>query len=109
MNSVKQFFSDIWLRVTLGVIAIIGALVWFIDMKNSENTELKSQLDNVNSQKKADALEAQVTEKLADVADNQRQVESTQKELDQVQAKREELPKQKDLSATEIEAFWNKK
>jgi hypothetical protein len=103
----KQFFADMKSRLLVIGILIIAAVAFIIDMLMSKNNGLQAQVAEVKDQKQADVLESKVNQELSDASLKQSEINSNQAALDALAAKRTELPKQQDLSATQVEAYWN--
>ena len=107
MNAIKQFFSDMKSRALLVGVALVVIAAFVIDYLFSKNSALQSQVDDVKSQKQADVLEAKVNEELSDANLKQSQINNNQDALKALEEKRKELPQQKDLSAEEVQNYWN--
>lgn len=107
MSKLKQFFSNLWINVSLVVIAVVGILVYFIKAKNREINALKTELELVETQKQADLLEVEIKEKLEEHELIQKEVDELEKLLVELDNKREKLKEEHaNKSATEIEEYW---
>lgn len=106
MNSLKQFFTDMKSRFLLVGVALVAIAAFVIDYLTSKNSGLQAQVDQVKDQKAADVLESKVTEELSDASLKQSQINANQQTLTALEEKRQELSKQKDLSAEEVQNYW---
>lgn len=108
MFNIKQFFSDIWLRVALVVGGLVAVLLYFLDLKNQKLAGLQAQVDNVTTAKQADVLETQIKANLANADLAQKDVDNHQAALTALDAKRTEVEAQtaKD-TPTQAENYWN--
>lgn len=106
MNTIKQWFSAQWAKILIVGVAIVALVAWVIDSLLNKNSTLQTQVQQVKDQKQADVLESQIGEELADASLKQKQVDTNNSALAQLEQKREELPKQKDLSAEQVQNYW---
>ena len=107
IQKIKELFSNIAAIVVALLVGLGALLVYTLGSRKKEVDSLKAQLDLIDTQRKADLLEAQIKERMAnkDVLDYE--TKELQKSLDQLQIKREEIAqKEKNKNSDEVEDFW---
>lgn len=103
----KAFVSSIAGYLVLAVTAVIGVLVYAFVRKNEQLEAAKSQLALANTHKEVDVIEAQIQEKLANKAANEKEIAGLNKSLDLIAEKRKTIDTAK--TDSQIEDYWNKK
>ena len=56
MGSIKQFFSDLGVKIAAVGALVVGVLLYYLSLKNKQVNALQAQVDNVSTQKQADVL-----------------------------------------------------
>ena len=105
METIKKWFGI----VSAALVAIFGVVVYIL--YNKKNIKgLEAQVDQANTQKKADVLESEIKE-LQDKKDiSNKEAEELDKILKAVDSKRQDVKEEaaKVTSPKQIEDYWNK-
>ena len=109
MEKIKQSFSSVWGYVVLIGGGAIALLLYFLNLKNKELDAAKAKIALVNTQKEADAIEASIKQDMAQKELNKKDLEGLQKALDILEEKRQSIPKEGNLTDSQVEDYWNKK
>jgi uncharacterized membrane-anchored protein YhcB (DUF1043 family) len=106
MNKIKE----IWGYIVVGIGALIGVLLYIIQAKQKKINALNAKAELADTQKKADLVEVEIKEHLANNATLDKEVAELNKSLDKLAEKRKEIAsKEKNKTSDEVEDFWNKK
>lgn len=109
MDKIKSFFSNIYANLTLILGAIIGILVYYINLKHKEANALKAQIDLTKTQKEADLLEADINRKLENKNLLKKELDELEKAKVQLAEQRNKISKvQSGKTPDEAEDYWNK-
>jgi uncharacterized membrane-anchored protein YhcB (DUF1043 family) len=105
LKNIKSYWT--WTKQNIVVVlgAVIGALLYYINLKNKKNNALKAQIDLVDTQKKADLLEIEIKQKLQDKNLLKKETQDLNQALQSLEEKRKNLGKQ-NKSKEEIEDFY---
>lgn len=109
MNKLKLGLFNIWSSVAIVCAAAISILLYLLNLKSKELDETKAKIALANTQKKADAVEAEIKQKLAEKELTKREIKDLNKALDLLEEKRQTLKQEGSLTDSEVENFWNKK
>lgn len=108
MDKIKEFFSNVWAVIVLVLGAVIGGLLYYINLKQRQANAMAAQIALVQTQRQADVLEADIREKMQNKSLLAKEVADHQKALDLLQEKRNNLPND-NLTDKQIDDVWNKK
>jgi Na+-translocating ferredoxin:NAD+ oxidoreductase RnfG subunit len=109
MQKIKDFFMSIISYIILGVVAVIGFLLYSLSNKKNEVNALKAKIDLADTQKKADLLEVEIKQRLENKQLLQKEVDELNKNLVLLAEKRAQIAKQEaGKTPEEVEDFWNK-
>lgn len=109
MNKIKELTLNIWEYIVLGSAFVISVLLYILNLKNKELEAVKAKIELVKTQKEADALEAEILQKLLEKDLTKKELETLKKSLDFLDQKRQNLKKEGDLSDSKIEDYWDNK
>lgn len=109
MEKVKAFFSGTWAKVVAVMAAIIGFLVYWINLKNKQANSLKAKIAIAGTQKEADMIEVEINQ----LKEKDKILKKELDDLDKVEVTLLEKRKEIDLregkrTPDEIEEYWNK-
>lgn len=107
MNKIKEFFANIWGYIVLIGGGIIAILLYMLNLKNKKLEAAKAEIALATTQKDADVIEAQIKEKMAQRADNKKEMAVLEKSLDLLEQRRQNL-KDERKNDQEKEDYWNK-
>lgn len=107
-DTLQKAFKWILDNLALLVVGLVGLVVLLFASKNEEIEKLKSKLGLVDTQRKADLLEAEIKQRM----DHKDTLDKENKQLASIltdlQQKRTDLQKGADLTPEEVEDFWKK-
>ena len=110
MNKIKEGLSTIWGYIVLAGAAAIGILLYIVQAKQKKINALNAKTELADTQKKADLVEIEIKEHLANNATLDKEVKELNKSLDALEEKRKQIAsEEKKKTSEEIEDFWNKK
>lgn len=105
MNKIKE----VWGWIVVGVGAIIGILLYVIQAKQKKINALNAKAALADTQKKADLVEVEIKQHLANNATLDKEVVELNKSLEALEQKRKEITAtEKNKSTDEVENFWKK-
>ena len=106
MNKIKE----IWGYIVVAVGALIGILLYIIQAKQKKINALNAKTELADTQKKADLVEVEIKEHLANNATLDKEVKELNKSLDQLAQKRKDIAaEERNKTSDEVEDFWKKK
>ena len=109
LTKIKGFFSGIYSKVILGMGAVIGILLYWIQLKNKKANALKARIALLDTEKDADILETEIKGLMEDRKLLKKEVDDFNKSLVDLDVKRNELKeKAKNMSPKEVEDYWEK-
>lgn len=106
LTNIKNFFNKIWFYIVLGLLTIIGGLLFILQIKNKEIAELKIKVLLIKTEKEADSLKVDVESLLKDNKRTDDEIKDLEQILVDIKRKKEEL-KDASPSSSEIENYWN--
>lgn len=109
MNKLKEGLASVWGYIVLIGGAVVGILLYVLNLRNKELEAAKAKIALAKTQKEADALESEIQAKLKEKELNKKEVEGLNKALDLIAEKRQSLKKEGDLTDSQVEDYWNKK
>ena len=101
--------SGIWQYLVLILGAILGIVLYVLNLKNKELDAAKAKIALANTQKEADALESEIKTKITEQDLNKKELEGLQKALDLLDKKRESIKDEGNIKDEKVEDYWNKK
>ena len=115
MNKFKTVLQLVWTEIKsvlvtssniliAGLTVVVGALLYYISLKNKEIAGLKAASDLVSTQKQADQLQSQINQKLQQNGLLQQQINGYNQVLKQLEEKRKNLP---EGDAKDVVNYWN--
>ena len=107
MEKIKAFFSTLGGYVVAVGAVILAVLAYIFVRKQDENTELKAQLNLANTHKEVDIIETEIKAKAAERQQTEQDIAKTQKDLDLIEQKRQDIKATK--TDSEIETYWDDK
>ncbi len=109
MNKLKEGLASVWGYIVLIGGAVVGILLYVLNLRNKELEAAKAKIALAKTQKEADALESEIQAKLKEKELNKKEVEGLNKALDLIAEKRQNLKNEGDLTDSQVEDYWNKK
>lgn len=109
MDKIKAGLASVWGYIVLIGGAAIGILLYILNLKSKELDAAKAKIALANTQKEADAIEAEIKGKMAEKELTKREAADLQKSLDLLEEKRQSIKKEGDLTDSQVEDYWNKK
>jgi len=109
MSKIKMVLSGIWQYLVLILGAILGIVLYVLNLKNKELDAAKAKIALANTQKEADALESEIKTKITEQDLNKKELEGLQKALDLLDKKRESIKDEGNIKDEKVEDYWNKK
>jgi len=109
MNKLKKLFNSISIYLYLGLVAVLGFVVYLLSLRSKELQSAKARLELANTQKEVDLIEAEIKQKLAEKQNTKVEVEALNKTLDLIKEKRDNLNKEGSLTDKQVEEFWSNK
>lgn len=108
LGKIKDAVVGAWQYLTVILVAVIGILLYYINLKQKKFNAMAAQVELTQTQKQADVLEADIKVKMQDKALLAKEVDDHQKALDLLEEKRKNLPND-NLTNDQINDIWNKK
>ena len=109
MSKLKKLFHSISIHLYLGLVVVLGFVIYLLSLKNKELLSAKAKLELANTQKEVDLIEADIRKKLAEKQNTKVEVEALNKTLDLIKEKRNTLSKEGFLTDKQVEEFWSNK
>lgn len=109
MNKLKEGLASVWGYIVLIGGAAIGILLYVLNLKSKQLDAAKAKIALANTQKEADAIEAEINKKLAEKELTKREQEDLNKALDLLAEKRQSIKQEGNLTDSQVEDYWNKK
>ena len=107
MEKIKSFFKNIYANIALIMGAVIGILLYYINLKNKENNSLKAKISLTKTQKEADLIEADINRLLNEKKLLKKETTDLEQALEQIKEQRKKISKvEAGKSLEEIEEFW---
>lgn len=99
--------KDIWVKITLGLGAVVGFLLYYLSLKNRKINALKAEVELADTEKQADVLETKINGIKEDRKLIKKEVDEINKVLVDLDKKREKI-KESHANKTdkEIEDYW---
>jgi uncharacterized membrane-anchored protein YhcB (DUF1043 family) len=106
VNKIKKAWA--WVVAALGATVVV--LIYYIQRKQRKINALKAKAELADTQKKADLVEVEIKEHLANNATLSKEIDALKDSLNRLADIRKEIAsKEKNKTSDEIEDFWNKK
>lgn len=109
MNKLKEAIAGVWYYVVLILGAILGIVLYVLNLKNKELDAAKAKIALANTQKQADAIESEIKGKMDKQDVNKKELASLEKALDLLTEKRKSIKNEGNLNDEQVEDYWNKK
>lgn len=109
MKKLKEAIAGIWYYIVLVLGAIIGVILYILNLKNKELDAAKAKIALVDTQKQADAIESEIKGKMEQQNLNKKEMAGLEKALDLLTEKRKNIKKEGNLNDEAVEDYWNKK
>jgi uncharacterized membrane-anchored protein YhcB (DUF1043 family) len=110
MNKIKEGLSALWGWIVLIGAAVIGILIYIIQAKQKKINAMNAKIELADTQKKADLIEVEIKEHLANNATLDKEIKELNKSLELLEQRRKAIADgEKNKTPDEIEDFWNKK
>lgn len=106
MDNVKAFFTAIWGYVVLIGLAAIGVLAWLLKVKNDQLEAHNANIALAQTQKDADVIETQIKVQMDDVNTSEKDKASLRQSLDLLEQKRQSLNDPRTTDQEKID-YWN--
>lgn len=105
MNKIKAFW--VWLVAIVG--AVIGFLIYYLTLKNKEVNALKARVSLVETEKEADAVEADIKELKNSKKRLKKEEVEIDKVIEEVKEKRKQIKQEvEQMTPKELADYWNK-
>lgn len=109
MTKLKEALAGVWYYIVLILGAILGVVLYVLNLKSKELDAAKAKINLASTQKEADAIEAEINGKKAQQDLNKKELASLDKALDLLAEKRKTINKEGNLTDKQVEDYWNKK
>jgi septal ring factor EnvC (AmiA/AmiB activator) len=110
MDKIKETLSAIWGWIALVAAAAVGIMLYIIQAKQKKINALNAKVELADTQKKADLVEVEIKEHLANNATLDKEVTELNKSLSALEQKRKDIAaSEKNKTPDQVEDFWNKK
>jgi septal ring factor EnvC (AmiA/AmiB activator) len=110
MDKIKQGLKDLWGWLVLIGAAAIGILLYIIQAKQKKINAMNAKIELADTQKKADLVEVEIKEHLANNATLDKEIKELNKSLELLKQKRKEIAVgEENKTPDEVEDFWSKK
>ena len=96
MKKLKEALAGVWYYIVLILGAILGIVLYVLNLKNKELDAAKAKINLASTQKEADAIEAEINKKKDQQDLNNKQLASLDKALDLLAEKRKSIDKEGD-------------
>ena len=109
LQKIKDFFSGAAGIIIAVLGAVVGILLYFLQLKHKQNNALQARIALLDTEKQADLLEVEIKKSLENKELLKKEVEDLNKALNDLQAKREEIKtKSQNMTPSQIEDYWEK-
>lgn len=109
MNKLKEGLASVWGYIVLICGAAIGILLYILNLKSKQLDAAKAKIALANTQKEADAIEAEINKRLAEKELTKREQEDLNKALDLLAEKRQSIKQEGNLTDSQVEDYWSGK
>lgn len=109
MNKLKEGLASVWGYIVLIGGAAIGILLYVLNLKSKQLDAAKAKIALANTQKEADAIEAEINKRLAEKELTKREQEDLNKALDLLAEKRQSIKQEGNLTDSQVEDYWSGK
>ena len=109
MNKLKEGLASVWGYIVLIGGAAIGILLYVLNLKSKQLDAAKAKIALANTQKEADAIEAEINKRLAEKELTKREQEDLNKALDLLAKKRQSIKQEGNFTDSQVEDYWSGK
>jgi len=109
MDKIKEGLASVWGYVVLIGGAVLGIVLYILNLKSKELEAAKAKIALATTQKQADALESEIKQKMAEKEVTKKESADLQKALDLLAQKRQDIKQEGNLTDSQAEDYWNKK